>query len=70
MKNINKSTSKKLIRLTGIIAAAFIFLLCVPFLISWVLLDFHPYAGQIDSCMDAGGVWNDETNQCDGARKH
>lgn len=31
----------------------------------WVTTDFNPYFLQIDSCLDRGGIWLDEVNQCD-----
>jgi hypothetical protein len=42
-----------------------IFLLLVFYNIAiWVTLDFDPYFMQIDSCMDEGGVWEDDLDVC------
>ncbi len=36
----------------------------------WILLDFNPFFFYIDSCMDLGGRWNYDTNDCEGSEKY
>lgn len=31
----------------------------------WVALDYDPYFLEIDSCLDAGGVWDETLKHCD-----
>jgi hypothetical protein len=42
----------------------FVLFFIIHSIILWVILDFDPYFLSIDSCLDFGGVWNDETKQC------
>ncbi|MBU2714512.1 hypothetical protein, partial [Zooshikella harenae] len=65
--NLIVSTSKKKIFL--IITSVFVgiillFMLAMTGIIYWSS-DFHPDSIQIDTCLDAGGRWNEQLHQCE-----
>lgn len=45
------------------------FMVSVPLVLLAGLLLIDPFFFQIDSCLDAGGRWNEEINECEGARQ-
>ncbi len=50
--------------------AAYALLFIVVDVAIWILLDFNPHYREIDYCMDKGGVWDDEKDECEGARTY
>lgn len=68
MKNIKFSKPLKI--LSCIIAGFFILFFAVPVLLIYGLNGFHPYAFYIDSCLDLGGRWNYEINDCEGSESY
>jgi hypothetical protein len=63
MKNI-----KKLVFLFfKIIGVILLILFLIPVL---YLIVFDPYFFYIDSCLDLGGSWNEEINDCEGSKSY
>ncbi|MCC6598472.1 MAG: hypothetical protein IT559_06755 [Alphaproteobacteria bacterium] len=70
MKNINDSfiLFRRLSVWSCVLAVSAVFLLLIAYNAAiWVSLDFNPYFFYIDSCMDLGGQWNYDANQCEGS---
>ncbi|MCC6598471.1 MAG: hypothetical protein IT559_06750 [Alphaproteobacteria bacterium] len=51
----------------ALLLAAYVLVFSVYTLAIWASLDFNPHFMEIESCMDAGGVWDYDINECDGA---
>jgi hypothetical protein len=45
--------------------SGYILLYIISSLVMWIILDYDPYFVYIDACLDLGGVWNDETKDCE-----
>ena len=44
-------------------------LIYIPICIAlWIAHDFHPDFMKIDSCLDSGGHWNYESQECEDSR--
>lgn len=52
------------------IVCLILLLLVVYHIVLWIALDFDPYFFYIDSCLDLGGSWNEEINDCEGSESY
>jgi len=66
-----KWLSAQILLMCGGIFVLFPVLLLISYLIFiWVMHDYNPYFFYIDSCLDLGGRWNYEINDCEGSESY
>lgn len=55
----------------SIIAVSLLVTLVITYTVSlWAVSGFDPYFFYSDTCIDLGGVWNNESHQCEGSESY